>query len=230
MPVIFGHRGFSALEPENTLRAFNRAFKEGAQGIEFDVRLTADNEIVIIHDETIDRTSNGSGFVKNFTLSELLKFNFGFGEKIPTLEDIVKLFGNKYWLNIEVKEIGFEKQIFEIIEKHQLITKYVISSFQFPIINTIKELNINIPTALLYANKRYQLKELKKLAQINDIHPEQHLLSKSLISSAHKLNMMVRAWTIDNPETAYFLAKMGIDGIITNNPKQIILFLLKKKR
>ena len=90
LPLIFGHRGASALEPENTMRAFTRAFNDGAHGIEFDVRLTADNRIVVIHDKTLVRTSNGQGLVKNLTVEELLKYDFGLREKIPTLEDIDK--------------------------------------------------------------------------------------------------------------------------------------------
>ncbi|MHA1213294.1 MAG: glycerophosphodiester phosphodiesterase [Candidatus Heimdallarchaeota archaeon] len=128
--IIFGHRGASALEPENTMRAFARAFQDGATGIEFDIRLTKDKQIVVIHDKSINRTSNGKSLVKDMTYKELQEYDFGKGEKIPLLKDVLKLYGNRFWLNIEIKETGFEKEVVELLHKFEIKKKCLISSFK----------------------------------------------------------------------------------------------------
>jgi len=189
IPLIFGHRGSSIREPENTMRALQAAIQEGADGVEFDVRITKDREIVIIHDAMINRTSNGNGRVKKFNCSELLGFDFGKGEKIPLLKDVLKKYGNKYWLNIEIKETGFE---------------YL---FNRPMNNFTK---------------------LQKL-KFTSIHPGKSLVNKQLIQAANKANLKVRVWTVDDFKEAKRLAKLGVDGIITNDPQGVIQALRTKK-
>ena len=229
IPIIFGHRGASNCEPENTLLAFERAFSDGAQGIEFDVRSTKDNKIVIIHDETINRTSNGTGKVKDFTLNELLIFNFGKNEKIPTLKEVLSKYGNKYWLNIEIKEEGLEQQIVKLIKDHKISQKIVISSFLIPVLNKIKEFDKEIPTAFLYDFPMDDLDELIKEIDINGLHPGKNQVSEELITNAHSKSLVVRSWTIDEISIAKEFSKIGIDGIITNNPKVIISAITTKK-
>ena len=228
LPMIFGHRGASALEPENTMKAFDQAFQDGADGIEFDVRLSADNQIVIIHDPLINRTSNGFGFVKKKTYQELLEFDFGKGEKIPLLKDILKKYGNEKWLNIEIKEQGFEEQLLEILDTLDIRQKYVISSFKIPVLRKIKELNPQIPTAYLYQYGPINLQGLIAKIGCEGIHPKYTIVNKRLISEALYYRLAVRAWTVDNMRKAWKLTKMRIDGLITNNPKKLILYLKNK--
>ena len=230
LPIIFGHRGASSSEPENTMRAFIQAFQDGADGIEFDVRLAADNQMVVIHDSLIDRTSNGFGLVRKKTYQELLGFDFGKGEKIPLLVDVLKKFGNQKWLNIEIKEQGFEKQLLELLDKLKVDQKYVISSFNISVIQKIKELNSEIPTAFLYQANRLNLQFLISETQCEGIHPKHTIVNKRLISEARYYNLVVRAWTIDSQRKAWKLTKLGIDGIITNKPKKIILYLKEKQQ
>ena len=230
LPMIFGHRGASAIEPENTMKAFQQAFEDGADGIEFDVRLTADNQMVIIHDSLINRTSNGIGLVRKKTYQELLEFDFGKGEKIPLLEDVLKKFRNRKWLNIEIKEQGFEKQLLELLDKLKITQKYVISSFDISVIQKIKELNSNIPTAFLYGRIIIHLQTLISKSQCDGIHPKHTFVNRRLISEARYYRLAVRAWTVDNPRKAWKLTKLGINGIITNNPKKILLYLKEKQQ
>jgi len=230
LPMIIGHRGSSSIEPENTMKAFIQAFQDGADGIEFDVRLTADNQMVIIHDSLIDRTSNGIGLVRKKTYQELLKFDYGKGEKIPLLADVLKKFGNQKWLNIEIKEQGFEKQLLEMLDKLKIKQKYVISSFKISVIQKIKELNNEIPTAYLYETGRLNLQELVIKLQCEGIHPKHTIVNRRLISEARYYNLAVRAWTVDSERKAWKLTKLGIDGLITNNPKKLILSLKEKQQ
>lgn len=228
LPVVFGHRGASAIEPENTMIAFERAFHDGANGIEFDVRKTADNKLVLLHDSKINRTSNGSGKLSKKNYSELLNYDFGKGEKIPLLEDVLKKFGNKYWLNIEIKEVGFEKQLIDMLAKLKISNKYVVSSFKAKVLNKIKELSKEIPTAYLYYRKTSDLNRIVRKVTANDIHPGKRFTNKRLVENAHRLKMQVRVWTVDDEPTTIKLAEWGVDGIITNNPKEIIKFLENK--
>lgn len=229
IPIIFGHRGASSSYPENTMEAFKQAFIEGALGIEFDVRFSADNEIVIIHDELIDRTSNGTGKVNSLTLKELRNFDFGFGEKILTLKEILLEFGNKYWLNIEIKEAGLEEQLVQLIYKYKISEKVVVSSFYGEVLNKIKEIRSEIPTAFLYDFPINDLDELTNEIRIDGIHPGKDQINQKLIDQAHERSLSVRSWTIDEIDLALNFASINIDGIITNTPKAIIKALKTKK-
>ncbi|MCK5298004.1 MAG: glycerophosphodiester phosphodiesterase [Candidatus Heimdallarchaeota archaeon] len=230
LPMIFGHRGASSIEPENTMKAFQQAFEDGADGIEFDVRLTADKQMVIIHDSLINRTSNGIGLVRKKTYQELLEFDFGKGEKIPLLEDVLKKFRNQKWLNIEIKEQGFEKQLIELLDKLKITRKYVISSFDISVIQKIKELNSEIPTAFLYQTIRFNLQALISKTQCDGIHPKHTIVNRRLFSEARYYRLAIRAWTVDSERKAWKLTKLGINGIITNNPKKLLLYLKEKQQ
>ena len=227
-PLIFGHRGSSIREPENTMRAFQAAFQEEADGVEFDVRRTKDRKIVIIHDATISRTSNGKGQVNKYAYSELLEYDFGKGEKLPLLEDVLKKYGNKYWLNIEIKESGFEKELVELLRGLTITEKIVISSFKLSVLKAISKLTSEIPLAFLYDEPRNNFEKLQKL-KISSIHPGQLQVNKQLMQVANKADLKVRVWTVDKIKEAKRLAELNVDGIITNDPKGIIQAVRTKK-
>jgi len=228
MPLIFGHRGSSKREPENTMRAIQAAIKEGADGVEFDVRITKDREIVIIHDAMVNRTSNSQGRVKNFNYSELLVFDFGKGEKIPLLKDVLEKYGNKYWLNIEIKETGFEGELVEMLRELKITEKVVISSFKKIALKTIAKLTSDIPLAYLFNKPMNNFTKLQKL-NFTSIHPGKLLVNKQLMKAAGNANLKVRVWTVDDFKEAKRLAKLGVDGIITNDPQGVIQALRTKK-
>ena len=226
--LIFGHRGASKRAPENTIKAFRLAFEEGAEGIEFDIRLSADNEIVVIHDATIDRTSNGIGKVNELNFSELSEYNFGEGEKIPSLREVLKIFGNTYWLNIEIKEIGLEEILVDLLLELRITEKIVISSFLLPALVKIKELDENLSTAYLYDFALDDLESLLEEVQVDGIHPGKKNTTKNIVQAAHEKKLAVRVWTVDDPKLAKELTKYGVDAIITNAPKEIIVALEAK--
>jgi len=230
LPVIFGHRGASALEPENTFRAFSRAFQDGALGIEFDLRATVNKELVIIHDATVDRTAtNGSGRVKELTLAELRQFDFGFGEKIPTLEEVLKQYGNHYWLNIEIKEPALEKTLVDMLADLKVTKKIVISSFLSAPLKRLKELDATIPTALLFNNHSLNLRKVQQALHCDALHPHKSLISRSFLARARRFGFVIRTWTVDSRRVARKFAKLGVDAIITNNPKALLVALEGQK-
>ncbi|MDV3103417.1 glycerophosphodiester phosphodiesterase family protein [Thermococcus waiotapuensis] len=133
--LVLGHRGYSEKYPENTLLAFRKAIEAGADGIELDVWLTKDGEVVVIHDETVDRTSNGSGKVKEMTLAELRELDFGMGEGIPTLEEVFEALPENAVVNVEIKDIDAVKKTAEIIGANNP-ERVIVSSF---IIDALRE-------------------------------------------------------------------------------------------
>ena len=227
-PVIYGHRGASARAPENTMKAFRLAFEEGAMGIEFDVRLSADNEIVVIHDATVDRTSNGTGSVKDLAVVEMRELDFGDGEKVPLLREVLEEFGNNYWLNIEIKEQGLEQSLIELLTELQITDKVVISSFLMPVLLKIKELEKNLSIGFLYDFALTEFDDLLEELPVDGIHPSKENVSANIVKEAHKRALAVRVWTVDDPTKAVALAKMNVDAIITNDPIGILRALEPK--
>ena len=161
---IFAHRGASGYAPENTLAAFRLAEEQGSDGVELDVQLTKDGEVVVIHDEKIDRTSTGTGFVRDYTLEELKKFSFHNhmeayeGETIPTLEEVLNLLKpGKMEVNIELKTGIFwypeiEEKTMEIVKKTGMEDRVIYSSFNHYSIQEVRRLNPEAETAYLYGD------------------------------------------------------------------------------
>ena len=167
-PFVIAHRGASAYAPENTIAAFNKALDMAADGIEIDVHLTKDRHIVVSHDEKLGRTCNGTGFIKDFTLEELKKLDFGSwfsheyaNERIPTLDEIMYLLRDKdILLNIEVKNNlviyeGIEKAIVDVIKEHKMVEKVIVSSFNHYCLREIKRLAPELKIGLLYSERLY---------------------------------------------------------------------------
>jgi glycerophosphoryl diester phosphodiesterase len=183
-PIIIAHRGASKHAPENTIAAFRKALELGAEGIELDVHLSADGHLVVIHDEKVDRTSNGNGWVKEKTLEELKALDFGSwftqefkGEAIPTLDEALELL--QPWtgiINIEIKGgsilyPGIEKEVVKKIEKFKLEDKMIISSFNHYSLVEVKKLNPKIKTGILYVSGLFEPWEYAKRLDAYAIHP-----------------------------------------------------------
>jgi glycerophosphoryl diester phosphodiesterase len=161
LPIIFAHRGASHSSPENTLAAFEKAIKFNADAVEFDVKLTKDQQVVIIHDNSLDRTTNGSGRVNNHTLSELKNLDAGShfgseysGERIPTLDEVFSQLGNRIYLNVELTNYAtprdpLPQKVSEIVKNHKLQENILFSSFNFLTLYRIRRLLPEVPVAIL---------------------------------------------------------------------------------
>lgn len=228
IPVIYAHRGASAQAPENTMAAFVLAIKQGAGGIELDVHMTKDGHIVVIHDEAIDRTSDGSGKVKDMTLSELLNFDFGCwfsqdfsGEKIPTLEQVmVRLSGWKGFLNIEIKagDKGIESSVIALIDKYRMRERVIISSFNHYTLVNVKKLDDSIKTGALFMETLYAPWEYAKKIGACAIHPFYRAINKEIISECRLNGVDVNVFTVDRVQDIKELVEANVSGIITNVP------------
>lgn len=230
MSKIFAHRGFSGYYPENTMLAFKKAIEIGVDGIELDVQLTKDNTVVIIHDETIDRTTNGNGLVKSYTYDELKKFdasfnfnNFGFN-RIPTLEEYFLLVKDLDIItNIELKTsvyqyLGIEDSVLELIKKYNLEDKVIISSFNHFSILRMKKLAPQIKCGFLSEDWIIDAGKYTFSHQIECYHPRFNNLIPEVIEELKKFNIEINTWTVNDERDMLYLKEKGIDSIITNFP------------
>ena len=234
-PFIFGHRGAMAYEPENTLRSFRKAIDSGADGIEFDVRRCKSKEIVVIHDEKVDRTTNGKGPVRDFNLKELKKLDAGKGEKILTLEEVFDFIkkineqkNKNIKLTIEIKEENLEKDIIEIIKKYNMIDKVAVISFYHNIVKNIKKINKNIKTGILFVGNPVDASSMAKDADADFLFPNFNYVDENLVTNAHKNKLKVFVWNVDDIENLENMLKLKVDGIGSNKPDVIVDYLRKE--
>ena len=216
-PLIIGHRGAFSEAPENTMLSFNTAYELGADMIEFDVRMCKSGEIVVIHDAEVDRTSNGEGKVGEMTLEELRKLDFGDGEKIPTLEDVLDFAKNRIFLNIELKEEDIVEKVVKLIEKYKMERQVIISSFYHGALLEVKKIKPGIITAPLFMHKPIDPGNLAIEAKSEALHPYFEYVDKEFVEKAKGSGIYLNVWTVDFPEEIERLAKLGVDGIITND-------------
>lgn len=232
---IFAHRGVSAHYPENTIAAFQAAAKLPIAGIGLDVHLTADREVVVIHDETIDRTSNGSGYVKDLTLQQLRIFDFGSwfspqyeDESIPTLGEVLELFaGTNHRINIELKTDvfayeGIEALVLKEIATHQMIERVIISSFNHESLQTVAQIAPYIDIAPLFAEVLVDFTTYIALIPAKALHVHVPTAFRKSIKLALAEGAIVRVYTVNTKQEARRLQQLGIQGIFTDDPVQIL--------
>ena len=228
-PFIFGHRG-CAYEPENTLRSFRKAIDLGVDGIELDVRKCKSGHIVVIHDEKVDRTTNGKGYVKNLTLKKLKKLGAGRNESIPTLEEVFKFLNKhkKVKFVIELKE-GIEKDIVKIIKKYKLMDKVIIISFHHRFIRNLKMLHGDIHSGILFVGNPVKVMGIAQDAHANYLFLNYKYVNKNTVKDAHENNLKVYVWNVDDVENLKKILKLNVDGIGSNKPDIVINYLKNKK-
>jgi len=212
-----GHRGARAYEPENTLRSFRKALELGVNAVELDVRRTKDGELVVIHDNKVDRTTNGRGLVNELTLEEIEKLDAGKGEKIPTLEEALEFLDKKVKILIELKEVGFEDKVLEIVKNKGLEDNVIIISFHEEALRRIRELNNKVETGLIYVRHRNPIKAALSL-KAQYLLPLYRFTHSTLIKKAHDNGLKVIVWTINTLEEAKEYANKGVDGITSDKP------------
>ena len=242
--VVIAHRGFSGAAPENTLVAFSKAIETGCDMIEMDVQLSRDGEVVVIHDDTLDRTTNGKGKVSYHTLQDLKRFDAGVwfspqftGERIPALKEVLKLTRGKIPLAIELKkgDLG-QYTIFDLadralaeVEKTGCLGQVVFSSFDRTALERILERNSRIPVAYIYNKPWNSPLELAGKYPIPILSCRQTVFTKDNLMKAHQAGFKVNVWTVDTEPEMELLLDLGVDGIITNHPDRAIKVLMKRQ-
>ena len=227
------HRGASAVAPPNTLAAFSKAAELGADGIEFDVHLSADGVPVVIHDFTVDATTDGHGRVAGLTVAQLKQLDAGSafdpafaGERIPTLEEVLRSVGDTLLLNVELKSMdlrdtGLEQAVIAQVEQHGLSDRVLLSSFNPLSLRRAKKIAPQIPAGLLYApDLPLPLRHawLSPLVRHEARHPAHQMVDERYVAWAQRHGYRVNVWTVNDPDEMRRMLDLGVDGIITNVP------------
>lgn len=221
-----GHRGANGHEPENTFVSFQKALDMQVDGIELDVHLSADGEIIVIHDETIDRTTNGNGFVNALSLRELKAFRIDGKNQIPTLKEVFDLVNQDCFINVELKSYEATEKVVSLIEKY--VTKkgwkydrFLISSFDWNALQQVAFLNDKIPIGVLTETDLDLALAFAKFIQAKFIHPHFHLLTKENTAQIQEKGLQVFPWTINEVENIQKIKTFNVNGIITDFPNRI---------
>ncbi|SEN51770.1 glycerophosphoryl diester phosphodiesterase [Flavobacterium sp. CF108] len=220
------HRGAKAYEPENTLQAFQKALALNSDGIELDVHLSADEHIIVIHDETIDRTTNGKGFVNDFTLAELKSFLIDGKYQISTLNEVFDLIDKKCLINIELKGLGTPSKVVPLIEeyiseKNWNYNHFIISSFDWNMLEETSNLNPNIAIGVLTEENLDTALAFAEKIKAKAINPDFNLLNKENVQQIQKKGFLVFPWTVNTKEDIQKIKSYKVDGIISDNPDKI---------
>ena len=232
-PLIIAHRGASRYAPENTMAAFCLAHEQGADGIELDAKLTIDGEVVVIHDQTLERTTGAPGRVIDLTLSKLRTLDAGSffsksfqGERIPTLDEIFQELGNKLLINVELTSYlspgdMLPEKVANLVKKHGVEENILFSSFHPVILFRIKELMPNIPAALLTDDGILSIignSFIGRMVSPDWIHPHFSRATMNFIMNQHDTGRKVNAWTVNDSNEIRRLIIDRVDGIITDDP------------
>jgi glycerophosphoryl diester phosphodiesterase len=237
--MLFGHRGYSALAPENTLAAFSLLVEHGIPGVELDVRLSRDGNVVVIHDENVKRVTGVDALVQDCRASRLKSMDAGswFGEHfrdegIPLLDEVFELLGERLYYDIELKwgqkrSGGLEDAVVKRIRSHRMAGRCLISSFNPYCIRRIQAIAPEIPTAHIYAKHR-DVPLLLRRGQAGVVIPTPYMKPRSSqvnpVSSfvlRRILHSRILAWTVDDAAEATRLLHLGVRGIISNHPSKI---------
>lgn len=235
MPRILGHRGASAYAPENTLAAFREAITLGADGFELDVTLSADGEVVVIHDDTLNRTTTGSGRVDALPLAQLKRLDAGqwfspvwAGERIPTLGEVFASFATvtpRPFINVELKRDqtparGLAAAVVALVHAHQWQSHVLLSSFDLSNLQRLQALDAMLPLGALYTWpwQGRRLHRALPTLKVQAHHPQYRLLSAQEMQWFHAHGYQVNTWTVNEETALRRLITAGVDGLITDMP------------
>jgi len=220
---IIGHRGVPAQKPENTLASYQRAVELGVKMIELDVYVCRTGELVIMHDDRIDRTTNGSGLVYEKTLKELKGFDAGEGEQIPTLQEALDLLAGKTDVNIELKGRGTGEAL------HAFLSRYLperswepgsllVSSFNLPMLHEFACLEPDIPIGALHGGIPINYSDFVKPMHPYSLHYNLEFIDQKMVDHAHRQGYQVYIYTVNHQDDYLRMKQMGVDGVFTNDP------------
>ena len=231
--LVWGHRGARAYAPMNTIPSFELALKQGANGIELDTHLSKDGKLIVLHDFTVDSTTDGKGLAKDMTLAQLKALDAGSsfspeysGTRIPTLDEVFEAVGKKLFINVEIKsesEVtdGVEQAVADCISQHGLTNSVIVSSFNPLALKRFRAILPAVPIGYLYAPD-YDFSAAMEGFPHEARHPQDQMIDAAYMDWAKKNNYRVNTWTVNDPERAVTLRDLGVDAVITDKPDVII--------
>lgn len=232
-PLILGHRGAKNYAPENTLAAFTLALEQGAHGVELDVKLSADGVVIVHHDMTVDRTTNGKGKVAQLSLAELRELDAGSffsekyqGEKIPTLDEVFETIGKRAIINVELTNYSTPRdslveKVCGLVRRHGLQARIIFSSFFAGNLKKAAAFLPEVPRALLALDGWKGMWARSFGFNFGDYyatHPYFTDISHQQVARVHKLKRKINVWTVNAEADLHRMIQWGVDGIITDDP------------
>lgn len=235
MIINYAHRGASGYFPENTMLAFEKALNLNATGIETDVQMTSDGVLIVLHDELVNRTTNGHGLVKDYTYTQLRKLDAGswFRKdynylKIPSLEELIEFLKDKdIKLNIELKNNivlynKIESKVIDMIYKYGMENKVILSSFNHYCLKKCKEISKEIPIGALYKAGLYEPEKYAKHLDADALHPYFYAINNSsIIKKIKESGIKINTFTVNEENHMKFFINNHVNGIITNYPDKL---------
>jgi glycerophosphoryl diester phosphodiesterase len=222
--LVIGHRGACTEAFENTLRSFELAADAGADMVEFDIYKTIDNHVVVLHDPTTIRISDQNIRVKKSTLEQVREVTLKDGSKIPTLEEVFAQFKGKLYFQVEICQSRMVTEVFALIDKYDVYNQCLLSSFIHNQLPKYKRSQNPVPIALLNDVSDHVIKDSLEMG-LDGIHLTHNLITPELVNDAHENNLFVNAYTVDKPEDWERVITCGVDGIITDYPRELCKFL-----
>ncbi|WP_276353114.1 glycerophosphodiester phosphodiesterase [Cohnella caldifontis] len=230
-PLVIAHRGASAEAPENTLAAFRLALEQGCDAIELDIHVSADGELVVCHDETLERTTDGTGRIAEMTAAELKRFDAGAwfgakyrGERLPLLQEVLELVPPRIGINVEIKSFdhpGVERLLVDLLERTGRTGSVFLSSFDHDCMVRCKRLSPSLRVGLLYEEEEwfdYEAFERENGIALYSMHMYHGCLNGGFAAAAARRGLQVYPWTVDDPLLMRRMLEWGASGIITNRP------------
>lgn len=237
-PLIIGHRGAAGLAPENTLSSIQKAMETGAHRIEIDVHQTADNKLIVIHDDKLNRTTNLSGKIKHLSWEYIKQADAGSWfdasfqhEKIPLLEDVLSLVNARIPLHLEIKHSsryypGIEINIYSLLKKHKALSWCYINSFDNKVLKNFHAIDSKITLhkllifsiGILQRDKYLTPGRLRQFHYIQEFGVYYRFVTPRLVRLIHQMGKKINVWTVNEPQAMLKMARMNVDGIITDYP------------
>lgn len=232
-PIVFAHRGSSLYAPENTLAAFELALKQGADALELDAKLSADGQVVVIHDHTVDRTTNGTGEVRNLTLDQIRQLDAGsyfdsafHDERVPTLDEVFQAVGDRTFINVELTNYAAQldalpDKVVRLVRRYGLEARILFSSFSALTLLRAHSGLPAVPIALLaHPGKGGALarSSIASLFPYQALHPEYSDVTEELVQRVHRQGRRINVYTVNNPAKIASLATLDVDGFFTDDP------------
>lgn len=221
-----GHRGAAGYEPENTLRSFERAVELGVDMVEMDVHVCKSGDVVVIHDDTVDRTTDGTGKVSSLKLRKLKQLNAGLGETIPTLKEALELLKGRAKINIELKGKGTGKAVgfimdYSIRKEGWKVEDILISSFRRRELAAARRQNPELRLGLLIRSRPWGLGRFIRRVGLWSIHVQGRFVTRRFVRQCHRRGLRVFPWTVNSAKEIRRLKTTGADGIITDLPDRL---------
>lgn len=243
-PLIIAHRGASGLVPENTLIAFEKAIEIGVDRIEMDLRQTIDGEVIVLHDKTIRRTTNGWGSARKLSLKKIQRysagswFHYDFStEKVPTFKEVLELVAGRTTLLLEIKDgspyhHGIEKNVIDLIDKYDAHKWCIVQSFNDKVLRNFRQLpglnsdvqklfEIVIPVAPFIGGSKFTYKGIRHYDFAQEVNVNFKNVTPLVVRKVHKMGKKINVWTVNDEFDLRLFVEMGVDGIITDYPDRL---------